>query len=181
MQRLRRLGVICALTASLLLPAPLPVGATEGRDTREIAAVTLAAPHPAPSGAELTLLELTNAERARHKLAPVELDPPVIDIARARAAAQLIDGPLSHHDGTGGLAFVGLMAESGLGYRLAGENLARWVADDPAGPERVQRALMDSPTHRENILEPTFNRLAIGAAIDDRGRIAFAEIFRAAP
>ena len=106
---------------------------------------------------------------------------PVLEIARVRAAAQLTDGPLSHDDGNGGLAFVGLLAGLDVGYRLAGENLARWVTDDEAGLERVQRAWMESPSHRKNILEPAFNRLAVGAAIDQSGRIAFAQIFRATP
>ena len=45
---------------------------------------------------------------------------------------------------------------------------------------RLNDALMNSPTHRANILEPTFNRLAIGSAIGPDGRLAFAEIFRTA-
>jgi uncharacterized protein YkwD len=48
-------------------------------------------------------------------------------------------------------------------------------------PERVEQALMRSPSHRQNILEPTFNRIAIGAATDSSGRVVFAQIFRAAP
>ena len=37
---------------------------------------------------------------------------------------------------------------------------------------------MKSPTHRMNILEPTFKRVAIGAATDGTGQIAFAEVYR---
>ena len=197
MRQLRRLGVIWTIAAAMVVGSPLMVGAAEV-DARMAAptatnasgaswamdgaaAAVLAAPRAAPSSTELALLDLTNADRARHGLRPVELDPPVLEIARRRAAAQLTNGPLSHDDGGGGLAFVGLLAESGVAYRLAGENLARWVAADPAGPERVQRAWMESSAHRENILDPTFDRLAIGAAHDERGRIAFAQIFRATP
>jgi uncharacterized protein YkwD len=39
---------------------------------------------------------------------------------------------------------------------------------------------MNSPTHRANILEPTFDRLAVGATTDSSGRIIFAQIFCAA-
>jgi uncharacterized protein YkwD len=66
-------------------------------------------------------------------------------------------------------------------YRLAGENLARWGAADPDGPQRVEQAWMRSPTHLKNILEPSFNRLAVGAATDALGRVAFAQVFRATP
>ncbi len=50
---------------------------------------------------------------------------------------------------------------------------------DLAMAERVEAALMDSPTHRDNILEPAFTRLAIGVAADASGRVALAQIFRA--
>ena len=197
MQQFRRLGLLGALVASLVVGSPTAAGAT-GVDARlanptAVSALQapqpgdgpvlaiLAAPHPAPSRTELTLLDLTNAERAGHGLGPLELDPLLLGIARVRAAAQLTDGPLSHDDGNGGLAFAGLLAESEIDYRLAGENLARWVTDDQAGLERVQRAWMASPSHRNNILDPAFNRLAVGAATDGSGRVAFAQIFRATP
>ena len=40
----------------------------------------------------------------------------------------------------------------------AGENLAKGI-DTPA---RIHEALMDSPTHRKNILDPRFNRVGVG-------------------
>ena len=135
----------------------------------------------AATPSELALLQHTNADRVRHGLPQLQFDPPALATARTRANAQLNRGALSHYDSTGGLAFVNLLAQSGVQYSLAGENLARWVQSDPTGPERVQQAFMGSPDHRKNVLEPVFNRLAIGAATDTSGRIAFAQIFRAAP
>src|SRR5947199_174985 len=44
--------------------------------------------------------------------------------------------------------------------------------------EDLERALMNSPTHRANILEPIFQDAAIGESRDGDG-IAFAQIFRA--
>ena len=40
----------------------------------------------------------------------------------------------------------------------AGENLAKGIDT----PTNIHRALMDSPTHRKNILDPRFNRLGVG-------------------
>ena len=37
---------------------------------------------------------------------------------------------------------------------------------------------MLSPEHRDNILEPTFDRVSIGAATDASGQISFAEVYR---
>jgi uncharacterized protein YkwD len=40
----------------------------------------------------------------------------------------------------------------------AGENLSKGVDT----PENIHRALMNSPTHRKNILDPRFNRVGVG-------------------
>jgi len=134
-----------------------------------------------PTEAEMALLTLTNTERASNGLAAVTFDQSMLRVARARAAAQIPDGPLSHYNSLGDLAFVGLLAEAGVEYTLAGENLARAAPADAAVVANLNDALMNSPTHRANILEPAFNRLAIGAASPSTQRIAFAEIFRSAP
>ncbi len=134
-----------------------------------------------PTDAELALLDLTNAERASNGLASVTFDQTMLRVARARAAAQIPDGPLSHYNSLGDLAFVGLLAEAGVPYSLAGENLARAAPADATVVAHLNDALMNSPTHRANILEPTFNRLAIGEAAPSIQRVAFAEIFRSAP
>ncbi len=130
---------------------------------------------------EQALLDLSNADRIRNGLDPLSFDPVVLDVARARAQAQLDDAPLSHYDALGQLAFVPLLAEAGAEYALAGENLARFTGYDPNLAETVEQALMSSPAHRQNILDQSFNRLAVGVAWDDAGRVAFAQIFRAEP
>ena len=136
---------------------------------------------PMASTVEVALFNLANADRVRYGLAPVDLDPSLIEIARTRAAAQLTLERLSHYDATGQLAFASMLDGTGVGYRLAGENLARWGTSDYSGPDRIQQAWMGSPTHRANILEPAFDRLAVGTATNDSGRVAFAQIFRDAP
>ncbi len=42
-------------------------------------------------------------------------------------------------------------------YRWAGENLVKGMDD----PEHLHRALMNSPSHRKNIMDPHFNRIGI--------------------
>jgi uncharacterized protein YkwD len=133
-----------------------------------------------PTSAEQTLLDLTNKERASNGLGPVAFDPGMLRVARVRAAAQIPDGALSHYNGLGELAFVGLLADAGVQYGLAGENLARAGTVDANTVARLHQALMNSPTHRANILEPVYDRLAVGAASPSSDRAAFAEIFRSA-
>jgi uncharacterized protein YkwD len=133
-----------------------------------------------PTAQEQALLDLTNADRSRNGLPPLAFDPASLGVARVRAAAQIPDGPLSHYNSLGEIAFVGLLGDAGVQYSLAGENLARAQAQDSGIVQRLDEALMNSPTHRANILEPSFNRLAVGAAVGPDGRLAFAEIFRSA-
>jgi uncharacterized protein YkwD len=129
-----------------------------------------------PLATELYFLDLVNFDRASQDLDPLQFDPVLAAIARLRAESQF-GGPLSHVDGLGQLAFVGLLSEAEVGYQLAGENLARASRDDSAVVPRLQQALMNSPTHRANILEPSFQRVGIGAAVGPSGQIAFAQVF----
>ncbi len=160
--------------------APTDDAATPAGDDQ--AAASIGAPtFPMETGPESAMVDLTNADRAGNGLAALSFDPSLLDIARQRAAAQLNSSPLSHYDASGQLAFVGLLANASVDYTLAGENLARTTGSDPATLARVEQALMNSPTHRKNILEPSFNEVAIGVESDSSGRVAFAEIYRATP
>ena len=127
---------------------------------------------------EQALVDLTNADRAANGLRPLQLDLATLSIARERAEQQLGSQSLSHYDASGQLIFAQLLQQDNLAYQLAGENLARASTDDVNIAQRVEQALMQSPTHRRNILEPTFKRVSIGAAIDSTGQIAFAEVYR---
>lgn len=127
---------------------------------------------------EQALVDLTNADRAANGLQPLELDATTLPIARERAEQQLGSQSLSHYDTSGQLIFAQLLQADNVDYHLAGENLARAATDDANIAQRIEQALMQSPTHRKNILEPTFTRLAIGAAVDTTGQIAFAEVYR---
>jgi len=128
--------------------------------------------------AEQSLLDLTNADRVANGLPPLIADPELMGIARQRALSQLGTAPLNHYDADGSLAFVQLLTSARVAYQLAGENLARAAATDASVTERIEQALMKSPTHRKNILEKGFTRVAIGVALDDSGQITFAEIYR---
>ena len=128
--------------------------------------------------AEQALLNLTNADRTANGLAPLDFDPDTLVIARQRATSQINAPSLSHYNAAGDLAFVDLMSTANVQYLLAGENLARAYDNDPAVTQRIETALMRSPLHRKNILEKTFNRVAIGAATDGNGQITFAEVYR---
>lgn len=138
----------------------------------EVSAIT-------PEGIEIDLFNLANRDRVSHGLPPLQLDSQLIEVARSRAAAQTSQVALSHTDASGQLAFVRLIADIDIGYRLVGENLARVSNPAQTAAERAEEALMSSPAHRANILEPSFDSLVVGTAVDPRGQIVFAQIFRA--
>ena len=178
------------LTATLVLSAlgiAVPVGAEAPAsvdpvlfaETAAEAAPLHAAPLDPIEQIELALLERVNADRAAHGLAPLLPDPEILSVARSRAAAQIPAPVLTHYDASGKIAIQGLLAGTGASYSLAGENLARLRADDAAAAYEAEVALMNSPTHRKNILEPRFNRLAVGLVRAPDGRLIFAQIFRA--
>ncbi len=127
---------------------------------------------------EQALVDLTNQDRAANGVPALRFDPTMLPIARERAEEQLGSQALSHYDSNGQLIFARLLSQADVPYSLAGENLARASVDDANVTQRVEQALMQSPTHRRNILEPTFTRVSIGAAIDSTGQIAFAEVYR---
>ena len=174
LSRTRSLSLILALSALFALTSTVsfaaPTWAAESLPGDPALANQLAA--------EQALLDDTNADRAANGLPALEFDAATLDIARARAAAQLGADNLSHYDANGELAFVHLLNDAHLSYQLAGENLARSSTTGQHTVDSIEQALMQSPLHRKNILEAQFNRVAIGAAIDASGRIAFAEIFR---
>ena len=132
-----------------------------------------------PEAIEIELFNLANRDRLAYGLPPLQLDHQLLEVARIRATAQANQASLSHTDSSGQLAFVRLIADTDVGYRLVGENLARVSSPTQTAAERAADALMRSPAHRANILEPSFDSLVVGTAVDPRGQIVFAQIFRA--
>jgi uncharacterized protein YkwD len=172
---LRRLPAVLAplfAAATLLLPThPAAALGTNANVSADVRQMNLLA-------AEQALIDLTNADREAIGLEPLTEDPETLAIARERAESQLGPQKLTHYDASGQLIFAERLRDSQLPYQLAGENLARAAVDDATVTTRIERALMQSPTHRKNILEPTFTRVAIGAAVDADGQIAVAELYR---
>ena len=67
----------------------------------------------------------------------------------------------------------------GLGHWLAGENLIRLDGQAASAAERAEQGFMNSPMHRANILDPSFETLAVGVAIDSQCQIVLVQLFRA--
>ena len=151
---------------------------SHGHDAAEIGSAFAAT--PGSTDEETAMFDLINTDRATLGLAPLGADVELLQIARIRASAQDPQTPLTHLDADGVMALERLLAEFGVAYTLAAENLAR-LDVAPAAALSAQEALMQSREHRASILDPAFNRLAVGVATDGSGSVTFAVVFRAVP
>lgn len=103
------------------------------------------------------IIQLTNKEREKVGLKALK-ENPILDQGAVNKGKDMIEkGYWSHFalDGTTPWYFFG---KAGYRYSVAGENLAR----DFSTNEAVVSAWMDSPTHRENILNSEYTDIGIG-------------------
>jgi len=75
------------------------------------------------------------------------------------------------------MMYTELLAYFGYGYSWAGENLALNNYAASESPERALVSLMNSSTHRANLLATKFNRIGIGELTTADGRHFYAMIF----
>lgn len=102
----------------------------------------------------------TNLERTKAGLPELIENEQLISSATAKAEDMCVDSYWAHTapDGTTGWEFI---KESGYKYKTAGENLAKGFVEDQA----IVDAWMDSPKHRDNILQPKFNDIGVGSFV----------------
>jgi len=131
-------------------------------------------PAPAPSDAELAaeheLGRLLNRERAHAKVSELQLDPRLVEAARAHARLMAEHRQLGHQF-TGEPALRLRLAANGLRFDNAGENVA--VADDAAG---AHQDFLNSYYHRQNMLSANYNAMGIGVA-ESNGHLYVVEDF----
>jgi len=113
---------------------------------------------------------LTNVERANAGLAQLEKMPTLAEAAIVRAN-EIIES--FSHTRPDGRTFATALDEKNIPYHTAGENLAAGQKD-PAG---VVKAWMDSPDHRDAILESAFSNIGIGVTMDGDGRLYWTQLF----
>lgn len=157
-------------------PAPVQAGAT---NQAEVSKQTPAPVQTAPtaqrssgsSGEEQSMLSLVNQARSKAGSKPLHIDASLSKLARMKAQDMVNKGYFSHTSPTYGTPYEMLKAY-GVHYSYAGENLA--------GAATVQSAhdnLMDSPGHRDNLLNQDFTRVGIGVVSSEAyGRI-YVQIF----
>ncbi|MGE5597488.1 MAG: CAP domain-containing protein [Hyphomicrobiales bacterium] len=167
-------------------PAQAPASAPESRP------IETPPPPPAPQPAndfyipsvvggnpeaEARLLAGINAQRAANGLPAYTLDAGLTNIARIRSQQMVDQGYFGHTDPYGHHMYWELLNYFGYSYAWAGENLAMNNYGMDQSPERALDALMNSPTHRANILASDFYRIGIGEVTASDGRHFYTMIF----
>lgn len=107
---------------------------------------------------EQSMVDSVNQERANAGLQPLKVDLRLASVARAKANDMLVNNYFDHTSPTYGSPWA-MMQQVKINYKWAGENIAgnRSVA-------AAMAALMQSPGHRANILDPRFTHVGIGVA-----------------
>ncbi|MGZ8629742.1 MAG: CAP domain-containing protein [Actinomycetota bacterium] len=128
-----------------------------------VAAATMLALMPAAAQARTPnyawqMFRETNESRSRHHAGRLDRALRLSDVAEKHARAMARRGVLFHSSGP---------SRYGVRCWTWGENVG-WTTGDVAD---LQRAFMNSPTHRSHVLDRDFRRVAVGAATDDRGRL----------
>jgi uncharacterized protein YkwD len=122
------------------------------------------------------LFDLMNAARLESGLSVLDSDRALADVALTRAQNLISNGYFDHYAPDGESAFSEL-ASRGIGYRLAGENLARNNYADSRTVQAAFDALMASPGHRANILEPRFANVGV-AAVRNESMWVYVMVFK---
>ena len=104
-----------------------------------------------------------NAARAAEGLPALSLDPQLVGVARRHSQEMADSGTIFHNPGLAG--------EVAGRWLLLGENVGMGGSCDD-----VQDALMKSPAHRKNILEPRFNAVGMGTVVQG-GAIYLTQVF----
>ncbi|MDM5333070.1 CAP domain-containing protein [Ureibacillus composti] len=109
------------------------------------------------SNFEQQVVDLTNAERTKAGLKPLEIYAPLMQVAEAKSADMSKNNYFSHTSPTYGSPFDQIKA-AGISYKSAGEN----IAQGQKTPAEVVQAWMDSPGHRQNIMNANYTHIGVG-------------------
>jgi uncharacterized YkwD family protein/spore coat assembly protein SafA len=108
---------------------------------------------------ERQVIDLTNQERQKAGLAPLQLDWQLSRVARYKSRDMRDTGYFGHKSPQYGSPFD-MMKRFNVQYSSAGEN----IAVGQTSPEQVVKEWMNSPGHRKNILNDTYTYIGAGYA-----------------
>ena len=151
-------------TASKPTTAPKP-SATAPKPTTAAPEPAAGAPSPAAtggteaSGAVAEVVELVNAERSKAGCSPVKVNATLTEAAQKHSEDMAASRTMSH-TGSDGSSPADRITRAGYNWSTYGENVAYGYST----PAQVMAGWMDSPGHKENILNCAFEEIGVGLA-----------------
>ena len=128
---------------------------------------------------ESQILELVNLERSKNGIEPLTINPQLTQSAQLKTR-DMLDRNYFEHISNGGQKWSDFIIKSGYNYTTSGENLAKNYTDSRS----TVQAWMNSPTHRDNILNKNFRETGIGfgsGLIDGQNTILITQQFGSQP
>jgi uncharacterized protein YkwD len=127
---------------------------------------------------EALFIKWANHERDLRGLSTLEPDGLLVEVAREHSRDMAERDYFDHYSPITNLRtpldrYLAHIADRPQ-WVYVGENLYYCSIVDPA---RGHRKLMESPTHKENILDPKFERIGVGIYISPDGRFWVTEMF----
>lgn len=123
------------------------------------------------------LIALTNLDRTSNGLPALGIDRQLMVLAEERSQDMIVRDYFSHAIPPDGKTVFDLMAQRGITYRAAGENLEFNTAREAQTVRYAQQDFMNSPGHRALILGPDFDRLGAGVAMGNGQRTMYTVLF----
>ncbi|SIS68903.1 CAP domain-containing protein [Salimicrobium salexigens] len=115
---------------------------------------------------------LINRDRTARGLEPLSWREELVPVAEAHST-DMTERDYFSHTNPGGQGPADRAREAGVSFRIIGENLAYGQSNAVYAHE----GLMDSKGHRDNILNPAYEEVGIGVAVDDKGAPYFTVLF----
>ncbi len=130
---------------------------------------------PAPSTGltadEAKMVNLVNQARTGQGVKALSVNSQLVTLARRKSQDMVDKNYFSHTSPTYGSPFD-MMKNAGVKYSTAGENIAGAGTVDSA-----HQSLMNSPGHRANILNSSFNQIGIGIVSGSQYGKMFTQMF----
>ncbi len=134
---------------------------------------------PAPSQGtaaackEQEMVNYINQARSNAGLPPLQVNGRLSEAARAKSRDMAVNNYFSHNSPTYG-SFTSLLSRYGIRYRAAAENIA-WNSNGSV--RSAHNNLMNSPGHRRNILNRSYQQVGVGIHVRSDGRHYYTQLF----
>ncbi len=130
-----------------------------------------------PTPEEIRSVELVNRERKKLGLPLLTIDPTLIAVAREHSKEMMEKKYFSHQSPTPGLKtpmdrFLKVVPKPE--YACVGENLFYCTVVDV---QRGHQAFMNSPTHRDNVVFPRYEKIGVGIIKNEKGEFWITQMY----